>query len=768
VAANNTETLGALTLSSSGSTLSTTPSDTTHTSTLTFSSISRSAGATINFTGTGLGTASNKVAFTSAPTLDDSIIGGWATVGNDFATYSGGSVLALTTYDTGAETGWTSTDNAKPAADATLTVNRTINSLNLASGIDVFLAGKTLTVDSGGIIKQGATLSRITNGILQASSGNEIITHVESARTLAIGANIVDNGAASGLTKAGAGTLQLYGTNTFTGPIRINGGTLQSMVTGAVPDAAAMTINAGGTWNVNGITETIGSLSGAGALTLGSVNLTVGDATSTTFSGDITGSGKLFKTGTGTLTLSGANAAFTGDININGGGELQIQNTRANINTFASATRLGNLTDTNNATRGGTITMAYTDSTSGTFSNDPTVPSYIKLGFNAVGLASPITTLGLVANDLANYNGLVLEGGTLGLNVNQTFTGYGIGSGARPGFDLTGGRMNLYGGGGAVTLEFAGEINLTGGILDGGTGLGAAKGILKTSSNIVVGSGVTILNAPNITMNPNGGTATIDGPGSLAMNNFIKTGAGTVQINTPISAVNLQISQGTLLLGADNLIGDSTKLLMSGGTFATGGYSDTLSTLTLTADSTIDMGSGSTSILNFAANPPAWTGGTLLYITNWQGRVTDASLGLPDLPERIYFGSAVGDLSTAQLGQIRFVNPYGLAPGTYAAKWGDNGEVIPVPEPSTVIGLILLVGAVAYRERKTIWRLARRLRSAQTDRKRPVPEGHLTIAQRFNVGFRFSNALLVPKGRLNILRDNVAHFPITEKKYKII
>ncbi|WP_155487144.1 autotransporter-associated beta strand repeat-containing protein, partial [Vibrio harveyi] len=63
--------------------------------------------------------------------------------------------------------------------------------------------------------------------------------------------------------------------------------------------------------DLNGFNQTIGSLTGAGSVTLGAATLTAGgDNSSTPFSGTITGTGGLTKTGTGTLTLSGANGYF--------------------------------------------------------------------------------------------------------------------------------------------------------------------------------------------------------------------------------------------------------------------------------------------------------------------------------------------------------------------------------------------------------------------------------------------------------------------------
>src|SRR5262249_22951580 len=63
----------------------------------------------------------------------------------------------------------------------------------------------------------------------------------------------------------------------------------------------------------------IGSLAGAGNVTLGSGSLnTGGNNTGTTFSGSISGTGGIVKNGTGTFVVSGTNT-YSGATNINAG-----------------------------------------------------------------------------------------------------------------------------------------------------------------------------------------------------------------------------------------------------------------------------------------------------------------------------------------------------------------------------------------------------------------------------------------------------------------
>jgi len=130
---------------------------------------------------------------------------------------------------------------------------------------------------------------------------------------------------------------------------------------------------------------------------------------------------------------------------------------------------------------------------------------------------------------------------------------------------------------------------------------------------------------------------------------------------------------GTMGLGAANKISDASAVNMKGGTFRTGsgaGFSETVGALTLSANSTIALGTGSHT-LNFAAsNAASWTGGKVLTVTGWQG----AYDGTTGTSGKIFTGSSA-ELSAGKLAQIRFTHPSNG--NTYTATQLGTGEFVP-------------------------------------------------------------------------------------------
>ncbi|CAN4274719.1 Filamentous haemagglutinin, N-terminal [Methylophilaceae bacterium] len=168
-------------------------------------------------------------------------------------------------------------------------VNEWEGPITLASDAQINSDAGTLTI-SGNI---GGAEQNLTVG----GAGNSLINSVIGTTTGA-------------LSKAGAGSLTLGGINTYTGATNVNAGTLLISASERINNASAVTVASGATFNLNNLTETVGSIADAGNIVLGTGSLLAGaDNTSTTFSGVISGEadGSFSKTGSGTLTLSGNN-----------------------------------------------------------------------------------------------------------------------------------------------------------------------------------------------------------------------------------------------------------------------------------------------------------------------------------------------------------------------------------------------------------------------------------------------------------------------------
>src|SRR5438876_10075696 len=211
----------------------------------------------------------------------------------------------------------------------------TINAGVVAIAADAGLGSAPGAASPGRIVFGGGTLRTTATFTLAANRGIALTgagtISTDPATTLTYGGIIAGAGS---LTKTGTGTLILSGVNTYTGATTVSAGTLRLGTTNSIGAASAVTVAAGATFDLNGFSDVIGSLAGAGTVTsgaAGAVTLTAGGNNSTTtFSGLIQNGSctvALTKTGTGTLTLSGANT-YSGATTVSAG-VLDVQNNTA-------------------------------------------------------------------------------------------------------------------------------------------------------------------------------------------------------------------------------------------------------------------------------------------------------------------------------------------------------------------------------------------------------------------------------------------------------
>lgn len=222
------------------------------------------------------------------------------------------------------------------AGIGTLAINNgtlTLSNGGLFSGIisgthgDLTLSGGTLTLTGTNTYTGDTTIDN--NAILHIGSGATSGSYAgDIANSGALIFNRSDQSTYSGvisglgtLTKNGTGLLTLNGVSTYTGETTIQAGTLQLGINDALGGTTQLNILSGATADINGMTQTVGSLAGAGALGINSGMLTISGGGS--FSGIVSStSGDLTLSG-GVLTLTGNNT-YTGNTTINSGATLQL------------------------------------------------------------------------------------------------------------------------------------------------------------------------------------------------------------------------------------------------------------------------------------------------------------------------------------------------------------------------------------------------------------------------------------------------------------
>jgi autotransporter-associated beta strand protein len=573
----------------------------------------------------------------------------------------------------------------------TLTLNDNSNSY---SGSTTLNAG-TLQLGANGALGSGIFI--INGGAIEATGGDRTINDISSyaiasdfsvigsndlrfdesgtvsgVRTATVAADIdfTLNGSLTGtggLVKEGDGTLLFLGAGkSFSGGLTVNDGTV--LVT--APSGTDLIL-----------TGTGGNMSGTGAIT---VNTGAIYTASTSGSDDRLqiGAGGQFTNAGGTVTFTGIGTGEDGDFQQYGSFNQTSGNTTVTVGDDVIY-RGGSLT---HITGGNYTVYAPADFAIGG-QGDSTATVYadfrVTNGADVLVDQSAATGTGNSAQ-LGRYDRLTVDG------VGSTFT---ITPDATAAVNLDG-YLNLHNGG-VMTVEQGDYVRLDSTTrFDGGTG--ATKGTLVVKTDLVVDNPV-VTNEPNLTMDVATATSIAAETGTRNLNGlgiFTKTGSGTTTIEASI--INLQakhivITGGTLLLGASNQMANTNAMTLGGGTFATGGNSEVLSTLTLTATSTIDMGASS-SLLTYSDGGTRTSGS--LNIENWSG-----TPGYGNGTDQLIFGTV---LSSDFLNSVIWKNINGQ--DIYGAIQLANGEIVPIPEASTLItasALILLAIGYDYRRRRS-------------------------------------------------------------------
>ncbi|MEM0966341.1 MAG: autotransporter-associated beta strand repeat-containing protein [Verrucomicrobiota bacterium] len=282
--------------------------------------------------------------------------------------------------------------------------------------------------------------------------------------------------------------------------------------------------------------------------------------------------------------------------------------------------------------------------------------------------------------------GVVLNDGTIEIGSNAA-----LGSGD---FTINGGSVEAFGAARTISNDYTINDDYS---VEGTNDLTfSGEGTLAAGAQQITVADPSVTHTLSGTLSGAGGLVK-EGDGTLAFSGGSKTFTGDIVVN-----------EGTLLLGSNDQIGNSTNMVLAGGTFNTNNFDEVLGTLTLNADSTIDFGDtpGDGSILQFAdSSAVPWDPGATLTIINWEGIV-----GTGNGIDQLFFGSDGNGLSPTQRSQIVFAD----FPGDETIQLAD-GEVVPVPEPAAIAATLGLAALIGWRERKRIAQISLRIRDFKKD-----------------------------------------------------
>ncbi|MDA5192666.1 autotransporter-associated beta strand repeat-containing protein [Alphaproteobacteria bacterium LMG 31809] len=414
------------------------------------------------------------------------------------------------------------------------------------------------TIDSGTTLQigNGSTSGNLGTGAVE-NNGSLIFNRADS---------VTQRGAISGsgtLRQSGSGTLILTANNSYSGPTAIeagatlqvgNGGTSGTLGTGAVTNAGTLAFNRSDIFVVNN---------------------------------NILGGGALRQSGSGTLTLTGANS-YTGATMIDAGATLQVGNggTSGTLGTGAvlnagtlvfdradAITYAGVLSGSGDIvhTGAGVLTLTGVNSYTGTLTVD--TGSTLQLGDGG-------TSGRFGSGDLVN-NGLILINRSDNYVIANDIFGTGeihqVGTGT---FVLTGNHYSV----GMTRVDAGGTVQIGNGGLLGSLGAGTFENegaLAFNASNSVIYTGVISGN----------GTVIQSGSGALTLTGTqTYTGATTINSGTLVVNGSIAASSGVVVNAGGKLGGSGTVsgLTLNGGTLSPG---NSPGTLTVTGNLVMDANS---------------------------------------------------------------------------------------------------------------------------------------------------------------------------------
>lgn len=575
---------------------------------------------------------------TAADANTDGIMGGWAVFNNTDWAQVNGVGTAISAYTGYTNDTWATSANITVTTSSTQASDSTASSLRFdAAGANTVTLAGSNTLTSGGIMvtsNVGANASQITGGTLSGANSKDLVIHqFNTGGALTIGSIISNNTAATGLTVSGPGTTILTGANTYTGTTNVldgakltvnanSGAKVYSLASTATLELGyatgnsvygyGVTVNGAGTAATTGLYLKGGNnynfqstLTLAGAPTTvrgygtGNANLYGYDTNGTLLSVQPSASGSVinnridFQSGafgyvmnvdqglnttTGDVVLEGVLRGSTtyrktniGSVKITGAGantgSFDLQNGRLILSGGDNRLGAGSNIIIGNAANSGRLILdgvaqTFTAVTSaGTGLGNSIVSGSATLSTLTINNTAASTLSAMIGGGATNENNLALAksgAGTLTVNGANTFTG---------GTTLNAGTLEL---GSLSALSNNGTISMNGGTLR------------YTASNTTdYGSRIKLEDAKTSGFDTNGFNMTFATPftlGTLQTGGFVKSGLGTLTINSGSWKGDTSVTGGTLeVLAKTNdvkyVVGTAATLKI--GYSTAGGYANT-------------------------------------------------------------------------------------------------------------------------------------------------------------------------------------------------
>ncbi|SNT10406.1 ELWxxDGT repeat protein, partial [Azospirillum sp. RU38E] len=426
------------------------------------------------------------------------------------------------------------------------------------------LAGQTVNVNGTVSIAEnmlvdfsGANGVTLSGGALSVGSGSTIQFHTDTSVAATIqtwleGAGVVE--------KTGAGNITLSGTNTRSGATTITAGTLTAGGADTLSDSSAITIASGATLALAG-DETVGSITGAGDVALGSHTLTVGaDGSTMSVAGTISGTGGLIKAGAGSLTLTGTSnsSGWSGALTVSAG--------------TLSVGADSQLTSGRLVLAGGTLQVTGTDT--------GTTPIDNRIDVTAASTVDVADTLNLTGV-LAGAGALTKVGAgtlTVGGSEANTISGNLI---VNAGYLVAGKTGAL--GSSAITiadgasLHFTTAYSTTANVTVAGTGVDTNGAIRALGGNVTLNGVITLTGHTTISTNQANDVLTLSGTVTDGASSYKLTSKGNLTLSG-VGAWNdgLLATDGTLLIDKASAVG-AGKITLSNASLGNVGSDITLS-----------------------------------------------------------------------------------------------------------------------------------------------------------------------------------------------